>query len=379
MSKRYTAEQKAVYATKMRAQRTMAAKRAGGNRNVRVSRQVRLETRKLHIEDCSQEYIVSLLNPYDSYSACIPNFFPLKSQKVHAFSRATMTLGTSGVGYALAYANAANDVANLVVTTATSVGTTASALNGFTNLASTPMAKLPYAQLAFTQNQVMARLVSAGLRIKYIGRSDALNGLISTLEAPDHEDLAALTPVQIADYDQMENTRPKEDGWTYVNYSGPIAPGNLEFANTGYILGANGILSHIVVGTAGDEYTVEFYQNFEYIGSSAVGKSQNHSDPVGYSKVSQVIKSAASDKPLSPADGPGLISQFATAMGKTIADNAPSVIAGGLRSAGETVLGIVNMDPSSILRQAFAGLQAQHRGGSLGRLQSGGSQRFLGM
>lgn len=348
--KTYTAEQKAAYYARKKAARAKARKQ-GGNQRIRIANSVKQQTQKIHIEDCTQEYLLALLNPYDSYGACIPSSFPLKSQKVHAFRRSTLTLGTTGVGYVSVRACAANDLVNMICTTVTSVGTTGTVLGSFTNLGGIAMTKLPYSNADFTAGNVQARLVSMGLRVMYMGREDARQGKISTVETPDHEDVSLLTGSSLSNFENLQRTRPPQD-WVYVNYSGPVRPQDIEFESNPLCLGAEYILCHLIEGAPGDLYDFEFYQNFEYIGRSAVGKTQNHTDTQGYNKVQQVMKTVASEKPIEPSQAPGIISQVVKAIG----DNLPQIA-----GMGRQILGIANLDPSSILRTALGGLQSTSR------------------
>lgn len=360
-TKQYTPEQKAAYAAKMK-KRRQEARKAGGNQRIRVPRQVRRQTARIHIEDCTQNYLLALLNPYDSYGACIPSSYPLKSQKVHAFRRQTLTIGTGGVGYVSARACAANDGTCLQHTQVTSVGTAGTLLNAFTAINSSTISKLPYSTADFTAGNVEARLVSMGLRVMYMGREDARNGKIASVEAPDHEDLQALSASSIAGFECQSRQRPPE-GWVYVNYSGPVKPSDIEFVSTPNVLGDQYILNHIIEGTAGDIYDYEFFVNFEYIGRSAVGKTQNHTDTQGYNKVQQVVKTVASEKPVEPSQAPGIVNQVVKAIG----ENMPGII-----DAGKEIVGIMNLDPGSILRTALGGLSIASRQTPFGGLYGSG-------
>jgi len=361
-NRQYTPEQKAAYAKKMKDRRDKA-RQAGGNQRVRVPAQIKRQNAKIHIEDCTQEYLLALLNPYDSYGACIPSSFPLKSQKVHAFRRQTLTLGTTGVGFVAVRACAANDLVSMIYTTATSVGTSGTVLGSFTNLGGVAMTKLPYNNADFTAGNVQARLVSMGLRVMYMGREDARQGKISTVETPDHEDVTALAGSSLANFENLQRTRPPQD-WVYINYSGPVRPQDIEFEADPYSLGPEYILCHFIEGAAGDIYDFEFYQNFEYIGRSAVGKTQNHTDTQGYNKVQQVMKTVASEKPIEPSQAPGIINQVVQAIG----DNLPQIA-----GMGRQILGIANLDPSSILRQALSGLSTLSRGQPFAALTAAGT------
>lgn len=366
MSKRvYTAEEKAQFAAMMKARRAKA-KKAGGNRPIRVSRQVQYKSQTVHVEECSQSYLLALLNPYESYGACIPSSFPLKSQKVHAYMRGSLALGTGGVGYVIARGTAVNDSWATKSTTSSSVGTGATVLNSFTLITTTNMTKLPYTTADVTAGNVQSRIVSMGLRVRYTGREDARNGTVASVESPDHEDLALQTPDAINNYESLERVRPPED-WVYVNYSGPVSPSNIEFSSDAHPLGTSYILSHIITGVAGDIYDYEFYQNIEYIGRSSVGKTQNHVDEIGYGKIQQVVKGAASEGPITPAKSRPIADRVVQAIGNSIP---------GILDAGRRILGIMNLDPASILRQAIPMITSHFN--PMSQLGGGGTMRVGG-
>lgn len=337
----YTAEQKRAFAKKQKERRAKAMKATGGQSKVRVSRQVKRQTQKIQVEQCSQNYLLSLINPYKSIDACIPSSFPLKSQKVHVFNRGTLSLGTTGVGYITCTPTLANDTLVVTHTQGTSVGTSNTSINAFTNLINLFMLKIPFSSADIAGRFIQGRIVSCGLRVRYIGRSDALNGLIRSIEEPDHSTLAPLTPNEIYSYDQTSVQRPSESEWTSVNYSGPTTPNDVEFANVQYPLGNVPFMAHIIAGLAGDEYAWEIYENIEYIGKLATSKTLNGTDPRGYAKVSQVIKGASSDGPITPQKGATLINDFAIAMGE------------GVVNVAAGAMGVNSLQANSALKVAY--------------------------
>lgn len=341
MSKVYSAKEKAAYAKKMQASRNRKApvKRRAVKRSAVIAR----IPRKLNIEDDVQKYILQLLNPYEGMGVGIPSSFPLKSQKVYAFVKGTFELGTTGVGFIKQQIFTANDQYGSYYTTAASVGTDATALSAFTNLGSVVMTKLPYSSVNIGDAVIQSRVVAAGLRCRYIGRSDGLNGLVRSIETPDNTNLNNDTPVEVSNYDMQTTSRPSENEWTCVNYSGPIAPSDIEFSLSPYPLGTSGpTLAHVVEGTAGDQYAWEFHINVEYIGPASVGKTQNISDPIGYAKVCQTLKGISSERAISPKLTHMAITKFARHVGESLPEYN-----------GNEGMGIMNMDPGSPLRQAL--------------------------
>lgn len=342
MSRVYSAKEKAAYAKKMQSSRS---RKAAPRKRVAVKR-VATQRRfnRLNIQDQTQKYILQLLNPYEGMGVGIPSAFPLKSQKVYAFMKGTFELGTSGIGYVTANPCNSNSSTPIRWTQATSVGNDSTALNAFTNVLQGAFSKLPYTNANLTQDDIQCRLVSCGLRIRYIGRSDGLNGLIRSIETPDHTDISDSTPIEVSNFDMQTTSRPSEHEWTCVNYSGAISNANLQFNNDEFPLAPLGEppFAHVVTGVTGDSYAWEYHQCSEYIGVPTVGKTVNISDPNGYAKVCETVKGISSEKCLAPKLTHMAITKFARSVGESL----PEI-------EGKEPLGIMNMEAGSALRQAL--------------------------
>jgi len=320
-----------------------------------VSRKVPMEIRRQvirpNISKCAQEYIASLVNPFDqNLMPCIPSFFPLPSQKCCTFIKTTFQLGTTGFGYAIARATTDSDAnVAMICTTSASVGGAATNLSAFTNLTPILNANNQYNSAALTGANVQSRVVSYGIRVRYLGREDARNGTVMMIETLDREDINSRTYNGVALWQNATKTVPSADrDWISAVYSGPSNPDDIDFLPTGVPLGTNYCIGALISGVAGDSYEVEFIQHVEYSGRQALSKTESHTDQKGFDVAVQQMKTVANNKAIEPAqDGPGILTRFVSGM----AQHADTIYEGV-----KTIGGIMSLDPSSILRTAFSAL-----------------------
>lgn len=373
--KQYTDAQKAEYYKRKLQRQRKAVKKANPQQfrkvQKRIPREIRAHTMKPNISDCAQRYIASLVNPFDeSLKPCVPSFFPLPSQKVSVWVRSNFALGTTGHGYVICRPTADNDVnISTIHTTSTSVGTNSTVLNSFTNLTTQIMTKNPYPDTEFsTLNRIQARVVSYGLRVRYIGTEDNRNGVVTTIETLERENLNTLTFSQINNFQHATKCVPNSArDWITVAYSGPSQPQDIEFQSVSLPLGSNYPIGAIIVGNAGDTYDYEFWVNLEFAGRNAQGKTASHVDQKGFDVAVAEIKEMANKKSLEVTDAPGIFDRFVNKM----SDVGPALIEGGKR-----MLGIMDMDPSSVLRTALSFITS-HGGGLNSMLSSGPPQHLL--
>lgn len=261
---------------------------------------------------CTKKYAASLIDPSGEYSkgACLPAGFPMPSQKIRVFARGFMSTGTTGDGVIYYAPQLANDVQFLLFTTAASVGTAATAFSAFTGKdATTRLTKIPYSNASLTGQTVEGRLVSACLRVRYAGTEDARSGVVSLFEDPDHLAVDGLTTNGISAFDSCGKQRVYGDGaWHQINWSGPCKQAEQEYISTAFYsnyclcIAISGTTSAGVLGPAPFEW--EVWENLEYIGRDAVGKTNNMLDEAGTKDVVSKVKvvQSASD-PLNPTSG----------------------------------------------------------------------------
>lgn len=271
-----------------------------------------------HAHFCSAKYASALLDPeYTPLGACVPFGFPQATKKSKGFTTGRMACGTSGVGYVLANASTVNDVAVCTYTGATSVGTTATALNAFTNLGTALQANLPYAaaSVGASGTLVQTRLVSQILKVRYAGTEANRNGSVYCVENPIHGDISAMTPSQVFTMPARTNARPKMDGsWHTVLWSGPVAQNEAVLGVTSTFASRTGYAGIVILGTAGDIYDFEVYTQIEYAGQID-GTGPAEADAEGYTAIISTVKNALTSTSLDSDAAPTLFRQAMEAIG----------------------------------------------------------------
>jgi hypothetical protein len=295
------------------------------------------------IPHCSAEYGNALCNPFDTPGGpCIPyGNFPYRSQKVKVFCRSRFALGTTGQGYASCVPVSTNDTGCVAITASNSVGTAATLFSAYTNLSTLFVTQIPYTAAQVTASQVQARVVAAGLRVKYVGALASRNGTVVGYEDPDHRNaqtLYSFDTLASNPYSMMD--RIGSDHWDMtVCYSGPSDPAHVEFLNSATPLNNTQFMMIAISGAAGDVYEVEYYSHLEYIGLLATAKTDSHVDP-NYGQLQQAAKAVSSDKPLSPASLP----TFWDKVKAGIAEVTPMAV-----QVGSAIYNALKSNPSSTI------------------------------
>ena len=289
------------------------------------------------IPDCVGHYFGALVNPFDTEAgACLPcDLFPLPSLKQRVFVRGSFGLGTSGVGFIAATPTAANDAAIIQHTDSTSVGTVSTAFNAFTNLNNRICVQNTYTQAQFSANVVGVRIVSFGIRVKYIGKLSDRNGVVACYEDPDGADTRSKTYNSVNSDPYSSIKRVGAEAWDcQVCHSGPVRPSDLEFQ---YITYPNSTAAPLIItmnGVAGDLYEYEYYQHHETIGTNVPGKSKSHGEAQLFGKLIETIKGETSNHPLMPEDGNSLWNRFKS----SVAESLPRIYNAG-KGAAQMVMG----------------------------------------
>jgi hypothetical protein len=292
----------------------------GNNKKVKKSPLIKSSKQELawRIPECVHHFMHALVDPFEAPAgACLPcDLFPLPSSKFKVFVRGRMNLGTSGIGFAVLTPTAANDSSFLQTTTSTSVLPSNAALTTATNLQNLLCTQNQFIGGSFGANQVAVRLVSFGLRAKYVGQLMDRNGVVTAYEDPDHQDARRFSYDQLNSNPYSDIHRVGSEQWdASVCSSGPVTPGEVEFLNTNYPLGSTTAPIVLAVsGVAGDLYEVEGYCHYELIGLLVPNKTKSHAEPGFFGKVIEAAKSITDSGPLSPSKGPSLWERFTSSV-----------------------------------------------------------------
>lgn len=252
---------------------------------------------------------MSLSDPFSGPpDACMPVTPACLSRKVRTFIRTQLTTSsTSGDGFATMQPFAANDGA----TTAGNIGTAAAYTSSSTYVGGGG-AGIPalnpatagvvgnnhngdYASAAFTSGTLQARLVSMGLRVRYAGTELNRGGRVVLLEDPEHGTTSAYSLGTLLSYEKAKEHKVGSD-WITLCDSGPVMPEEYDYKGTSTVpLGTSAPLHYLAAyihsAAVNTPFDVEFYWNWEYIGTAARGKSMSEADDAGVGVVLGAIKS----------------------------------------------------------------------------------------
>lgn len=241
--------------------------------------------KSISLSDPTLRWIAALYDPRQCYEDVAIPLQAIYSEKNKVFARGQFFTGTTGVGFVSAAAVGSNDGLCARFTTATSVGTTATAANAFTNLSS-GLTNSRYAQAAYgtTPTTCQGRLVAMSLYVRYAGTELNKGGDIVLLEEPNHQDIGAYSYNTALAQDGAKRLKVGND-WVHVNFS-PNNYSELAYvANSGQFIqaGGAGILGCFVLAAAGNAqpFDYEIFLHFETSGSICRAASASFNDEIG--------------------------------------------------------------------------------------------------
>lgn len=294
----------------------------------------------IELSECALKYAKAICDPWSSEAqgACIPVVPSRPTQKVAVFQRATMTIGTNGVGFVLGTPCLANDLMNLYTSTSTYTSTSsAQVAMSATNTITTVGVNGSYHNGPYSMQDIIngtqgvantgciGRVVSCAISVAYTGTELNKGGLLYCYASPDHHGLAGVSITHLGGRAETNiegvkrskcwvGTYPlrKEETEFFVNSSGstvnqynPLSNGtSMDFANnaTATIRNGNPVLAVLATGTAGNTFQVEMVTHIEYIGPATEGRQTPAiADEDGY----DLVSSAASRIPQLKVSKPG--------------------------------------------------------------------------
>jgi hypothetical protein len=243
----------------------------------------------------TSDYIASLANPYTGPLATIPSYPALETKRQRSWVKGTFQVPAGApIGFIVAdpVLAVANDVDCVAYTTAAYAGTTIQVVGAGLALAATN-SEYTNAQIATVgTTSIQARVVSAGLRIRYADTELNRGGAILALHHPQHLSLAGYPPGAVGGYTipQLESYSetvrfPAQRKWMSIPYK-PVDPGDLDFFDVippndnGQFYMAFAIQGDATVATT---YEFEFFVNHDITGATVRGKEPSSVDFVGFS------------------------------------------------------------------------------------------------
>lgn len=322
--------------------------------NKRPRRQAVVGHNILGLSSCAAHYALAVGSPFSRQAngACVPTFPARMSQKVTAFTTGQVTVGAGGFGFIGVTPCVANNAPIAYASTGAYVGTTVDYTNG-TGVQIIQLASLPYTSLQLLGGDVTipapvsGRVVSCGLRIRYVGTELNKGGVCYCLVTPDHTNTQNFTMPILATYaecikvpvgrqwttivasaiDQSECSYPEEasvptgDAATrFMLY--PFSQQNALTAASQTVGGPIMIIG--IQSTSQNQFEFEIIEHVEYIGSLTQSMAtKSHSDQNGLSKVTEA---AGNVMGLRASNGAPQETSFLSSLKQTIIDNQDIVV-----------------------------------------------------
>lgn len=276
------------------------------------------------LSDCVLRYATAISDPWSPHAegACVPIQPSRPSQKIKAFIRATVVIGTQGVGGFTVSPCLGNDSVCLMYTNSLFTQGDLANITGATAGVFTASHNGPYTTLdvisasSVTSPAVQGRIVSAGCSVQYTGTVLNQGGLYYMLVEPNHQNLNPSNIVAtLGAYAETLVTRvtnKKEYLVTsalditeteYYNPASLIIPSsilyNYPFSSAQSLNAVNTTtggapMAVLITGTPGNTFEVEVILHLEFVGKKAQALlTPAHADSRGY----EIVASAAAKLP----------------------------------------------------------------------------------
>lgn len=290
------------------------------------------------LSECAARYAVAIADPWSPQAegACVPSHPSRPSQKVTAYRKGNVVIGTDGYGFVAVAPCLVNDqpcIWHSNVSTFSGTMATCSADSPAVGVGSAHLTNNPYATTQFTDTSagrfsvpVSGRVVSAGLSVEYTGTELDRAGNTVCFVDPDHNSVAGLSYSEIetrreSSYETNGAARMKcavsasgltENELQYTdpqsNFTNPqqiltVYPFSVPLSTIGAYdtyLGAP-VMIIWVTGTPGSTWHYEYVQHSEFIGSICDPVlTSNITDAKGF----ELVSSAASLIPMLKKQNP---------------------------------------------------------------------------
>lgn len=311
--------------------RESSAKGGGAVKKVaKLTKTVAMPSAWDYLSVCGKRYAIACADPFDpeARGACVPAFPLRDSEKFHSFQRGVLTLSSAnGFGFVMASPTLASDgtaiyhslgsyasanTINADVVKRSALEASAQTLgSGYTE------AQLKSGNL-ISANAVSGRIVSAGLRVRYIGKNDDMAGRMIGFVNRDHGNINNTLASDIMKRDDIINV-PVTREWATITIAAQHRS-ELEYPDAYHVDGdaQDAILKvypfsarsafgtsapdnenggapmvWIMIGTASTQYEYEYVQHSEYVGELTQNqRTQDHSLPGDLNIVQQIWSTA---------------------------------------------------------------------------------------
>lgn len=307
------------------------------------------------LSHCALKYARAIAAPFspDAFGSCVPVFPSPDSQKVHSLRRAfVFNVGTGGIGGIFIAPCASSQGYNVVGTTPTYAGTTLQLPATLDATVSAGAAStLPFGNADFGTGEagVRARIVSTGVRIKYVGTQLNMGGSIAGFFDPNHTpvgnniyDMGDVTNLPYASFESVDRRM------NFAIQTAAVSAHDVQFQDRGYCYTPNATLDYsgfksaaigavVVTGEPGNAFELEMITHVEYIGAPASSAlTKTHTDARGFEMVQQASGQLASETANNRQSTWSVMTRL---LGQAARDLAPHVVRAGVQVARSRLAG----------------------------------------
>lgn len=252
----------------------------------------------LNVPIATQLYGNSLCSPDKYLGAGVPMWPALPTLKTNSFVRGILSIGNSGTGFVYC----APEQLGINDNPALSYSEAAFAGNSFTGVSPGQTSQVnSNAQFASTDmglgnGQARWRLVSACLRVRYIGTELNRSGSIIAFAHPEHTSITGMAAANVLAFNTAKKV-PVNREWTTVVYC-PInvywqTAAGLDTSGADYGAKFMGLLIESSGSTGNNQFEFEFFGNYEYEGPTIRGKTRCINDPTGMTTIQAGMQSGS--------------------------------------------------------------------------------------
>ncbi len=285
-------------------------------------KRVKKSTPSVNLSSAVAHYACAIGSPFspEALSACVPTIPARPSQKVASRQIGTYTIGSAGTGFVAIAPTVVNYAVSIFSTTAGYSSVSISCTPG--TVTKSNITNNPYPIASFIAGgssidaSIMGRIVSVGLRVRYIGTELNRGGMLMALVEPNHgsidsysqTDLTAYrecirrpvtrnwTTIVAAAIDFKEQIYPDTNEWLSITPNGPNVAqleSTYPFSNGSNLSGSPTTGAPIMVilttGTPGNTFEFEVIHHLELIGKPVQSlATPSHSDQEGLSRMIEV-------------------------------------------------------------------------------------------
>lgn len=243
----------------------------------------------VRMSECASNYAKCLANPFTGPIGCLPVSPSVLSYKFRVWSKGTLQTGTTGTGFIYAdhRTGAANDIGIAIHSTNTYAGSTLAFTGAGTAFVTS---NSPFTDSAYgsTPASNAFRVVSAGIRVRYIGTELNRGGQIIALADPTGAPMSGLTAAQML-AEPTARKFPVIRSWTSVLWRPTTVQDRNWDTNPGNYdsIGTFGTIAIMVIspGAVEADYEFEVAAVYEVNGRNVRGQTVTPVDTVGQEAV----------------------------------------------------------------------------------------------